>query len=114
MWNIDKSLFIKMWDYLLQIADRKEIETYSDVAKNLNLGNPQIVGKILWPIQDYCLENQIPALTSIIVSKVTWYPWDGFIERGWKDLSQMQEDVFNYNWDEVDFALYVDLNTFSF
>ena len=102
MGKVDINLVIKLWDYLVNIAKKWEKKTYSDVSKDLKIWNPQLVWKILGDIQQYCLDNKRPALTSLIINSSTWLPWDWFFK---KDLpfEQIWKEVYEYKWENNPF-----------
>jgi putative restriction endonuclease len=51
-------------------------------------------------LQDFCLEKNLPPLTSIVVSKRRGVPSSGFI--AWEgDIGDAQERVFEYDWSKI-------------
>ncbi|MCW8109719.1 hypothetical protein OPS25_14530 [Alteromonas ponticola] len=97
----------QLWSLLVVAADNHQILTYDRVARATGVVRPSI-GDFLRPIQQYCTENDLPPLTSIVVSDRTGLPGDGFIAA--EDVPHAQMAVFRFNWfehqapSEVDFA----------
>lgn len=54
----------------------------------------------LWSIQDFCLEKNLPPLTSIVVNKRSGIPGPGFI--AWEgDIGDAHARVFGHDWSTV-------------
>lgn len=90
-----------LWPILTDAAKEGKKFTYSEIAPRIDT-NPHSVGRALGPIQAFCLDEKIPPLTSIVVSKSTGLPSEGFI--GWDidDIDEAYEKVFQYNWDAAE------------
>lgn len=86
-----------VWPVLASAAARRSTITYEQVAPVIPT-NPLSVGRALGPIQDYCLANRLPPLTSIVVRKTTGVPGDGFIAWDVDDLMSAHATVFGFNW----------------
>lgn len=86
-----------IWPLLVSSAARHSTVTYAQIAPIIPT-NPLSVGKALGPIQDYCLDNRLPPLTSIVVQKATGIPGEGFIAWDVDDLTSAHASVFNFNW----------------
>jgi putative restriction endonuclease len=56
---------------------------------------PVAIGDILRPIQQYCTENGLPPLTSIVVNKSDGLPGEGFLAEN-VPLAQIQ--TFERDW----------------
>jgi len=67
----------KTWDILVEVAKNKDIITYGDLAKKLDIHHRPI-RLILGLIQDYCIEEEKAPLTILVVSK-NGVPGVGFI-----------------------------------
>lgn len=92
----------RVWDALVRAAEARQTLTYAELTDRIAYGIPQGVGTLLEAVQDFCREREIPALTSLVVNKKTGLPSAGFLG-GPKPISEMQADVFEYNWDAVRF-----------
>ncbi len=89
----------QLWSILVLAAARRQVLTYDIVARACGVPAPAL-GDFLRPIQQHCSENHLPPLTSIIVSKQTGLPGDGFIAAASVPLAQVQ--TFAWEWSEVD------------
>jgi hypothetical protein len=85
----------QLWSVLALAATHRQILTYDIVARLTGVVRPGI-GDVLRPIQQYCEENELPALTSIVVSEEDGLPGVGFIAAA--DVPAAQMKVFKENW----------------
>src|SRR5437868_13132294 len=76
-------------------AHNRQILTYDLVARLIGVPRPGI-GKLLEPIQTYCLVNGLPALSILVVSQDTGMPGVGFIAAS--DIPAEQARVFREDW----------------
>ena len=85
------------WPMLTSAARERQRVTYQEVAEHLGLRAARPVRFALWPIQDLCLEKQLPPLTSIVINKSTRLPGSGFI--AWTgDPAEAQGATFDFDW----------------
>jgi putative restriction endonuclease len=88
------------WPILTKAAAERRILNYLDLARALGYKGGKVAKFPLWPIQDFCLEKNLPPLTSIVVSKQYGVPSSGFI--AWEgDIGDAQERVFEYDWSKI-------------
>ncbi len=85
----------QLWSVLVLSATNKQILTYDIVAKVTGVVRPSI-GDFLRPIQQYCIDKNLPALTSLVVSEKTGLPGVGFIAA--EDVPKAHIEVFQYDW----------------
>jgi hypothetical protein len=88
---------LQLWSLLVLAAKNRQILTYDIVAKAtgmMTLG----IGNMLRPIQQYCIENDLPPLTSIIVNGSTGLPGTGFIAA--ENVPKAQLETFEHDWTE--------------
>lgn len=85
----------QLWSILVLAARSRQLLTYEMVATACGVPSPS-VGDFLRPVQQYCAERSLPALTSIIVNKNSGVPGDGFIAA--HDVPRAQSDVFAKDW----------------
>lgn len=86
---------MQLWSILAPAASRRTILTYGEVGDAV--GVPAVaVGPLLGPVQDYCIANELPPLTALVVNQETGLPGIRFIAGG--DLPREQMRVFRYNW----------------
>lgn len=89
-----------IWQELIRAASQKITVNYSDLSPIIAT-NPLSVGRALGPIQDFCIENRLPPLTSIVVSKSGHKPGNGFIAWDIDNLADAQDLVFQFNWNTI-------------
>lgn len=86
---------VQIWSVLALAARNRQILTY-DITGRL-IGVPrQALGRMLEPIQSYCLVNNLPPLSILVVSEQTGIPGTGFIAA--QDIPKNQAMVFGFDW----------------
>ncbi len=76
-------------------AHNRQVLTYDMVAQLI--GVPRMgLGRLLEPIQSYCLNHGLQPLTILVVSQKTGLPGAGFIAA--EDIPLTQLQVFSYDW----------------
>lgn len=85
----------QLWSILVLAARNRQILTYEMLASACGVPAPSI-GEFLRPIQQYCSERSLPALTSIVVNKNSGIPGEGFIAA--QDVPGAQMLVFATDW----------------
>ncbi len=85
----------QLWSLLALASRHQQILSY-DLVERLTGLPRQGVGEYLAPIQDYCLQNNLPPMTALVVSERTGVPSPGFIAAG--DVLPAQNRVFVYDW----------------
>lgn len=85
----------QIWALLVFAALHRQTLTYERLS-HLTGVPQQGLGPNLDPIQRYCLDNDLPPLTSLVVSKGTGVPEHGFSAAG--DVPRAQAEVYGYDW----------------
>lgn len=85
----------QLWSVLVLAAKNRQILTYDLVGKACGVPAAAL-GDYLKPIQQYCIENRLPPLTSLVVSKQSGMPGSGFSSDG--NVPLAQNEVFNWDW----------------
>lgn len=85
----------QLWSILVLAARNRQVLTYEIVAQACGVPAPSI-GDFLRPIQQFCAENGLPPITSIIVNKNSGTPGEGFIAA--QDVPRAHIDVFVHDW----------------
>jgi hypothetical protein len=88
----------QLWSVLALAATNRQILTYAIVEKATGLHRPGI-GDCLRPIQQFCIEQKLPALTSIVVSEEDGLPGTGFIAA--QDVPAEHVRVFAFRWLDI-------------
>lgn len=90
----------RAWPILTKAATEHRILTYLDLATALGYRGARVSKFPLWSIQDFCLEKNLPPLSSIVVNKRSGVPRPGFI--AWEgDIGDEHARVFGHNWSTV-------------
>ena len=88
----------QLWSILALAARNRQVLTYGIIEQATGLVRPS-VGKMLSPIQNYCLNRKdppLPPLTILVVKEGSGIPGDGFIAAS--DIPKAQQDVFEFDW----------------
>ena len=85
----------QLWSILVLAARSRQILTCEMLSQAC--GVPALsIGDFLRPIQQYCIENRLPPLTSIVVNKGSGLPGDGFIAA--ENVSIAHVQTFEKDW----------------
>lgn len=93
------------WDVLTRVAKDNGLIRYGELGRQIGIHH-RPVRFVLGYIQDYCLQNQLPPLTILVVNQ-SRLPGEGFIAWDVDDIDQGLKQVYSYNWDNLN-------NPFSF
>lgn len=84
-----------IWALLTLSAIKRQTLTYHLLAKLLGVPRSDL-GRLLEPVQSYCIMGNLPPLTSLVVNSRTGMPGEGFIAAS--NLPQAQADTFAHDW----------------
>ena len=84
------------WAVLDWAAKSRQTLTYSHLAKLIGVPTAGF-GQLLDPIYCYCLQNELPPLTVIVVQQGSGLPGSGFPING-GDHARVCMDVYGLNW----------------
>ena len=85
----------QLWSILVLSARNRQVWSYEIIGQACGVP-PASIGDFLRPIQQYCSENGLPALTSLVVGKTDGVPGDGFIAA--QGVQRAQMEVFEKDW----------------
>ena len=85
----------QLWSILVLAARNRQLLTYDMVGQACGVPAAAI-GDFLRPIQQFCSEMELPALTSIVVRKDSGIPGEGFLAE--KNIPKLQAEVFAKDW----------------
>lgn len=89
------------WPVLCEIAKKREVITYENLAHRLGYEQAATTMKnALGPIQNLCIARGYPALTSLVVNKNSKKPGDGFIRRD-DTVTAGQHRAWEFDWGAV-------------
>lgn len=87
----------QIWSILAWAARNRQTMNYKHVEQLI--GVPAAgVGKLLEPIQSYCLVNGLPPLTILVVNGETGLPGSGFVGASAEDFGRALLHVFATDW----------------
>ncbi|OQX24143.1 MAG: hypothetical protein BWK80_22330 [Desulfobacteraceae bacterium IS3] len=89
-----------LWSLLVKAAQSGEKKTYGELAPLIDT-IPLRVGWALDPIQHYCLDNKLPPLNALAISKTTGLPGDGFIAWDIDTLDEAYPLIFSFDWSSI-------------
>lgn len=85
----------QIWPVLVLCATKRMLIVYDELARLISVPRPGL-GQLLEPIQSYCLLQDKPPLTSIVIGSDSGVPGNGFIAA--ENVPMAQADVYNYDW----------------
>ena len=85
------------WEVLVKAAARRELVTYKQVGDAIDLHH-RVMSIPLGIIRDYCLEERLPVLASLVVSKSKNVPGKGYFTPGVGSVDEAQLEVFDHHW----------------
>jgi hypothetical protein len=90
----------QLWSLLVLAARNQQILSYSMVEKLTGLPR-QSIGRRLSSIQRYCLDEDLPPLTSLVVNEDEGVPGEGFVGAKIDKIFRAQARVFVFDWFNV-------------
>jgi putative restriction endonuclease len=87
----------KAWPVLANIAAGRTVIFYKDLANEIG-EHHRAVRYVLGVIQEYCMDNGLPPLTAVVVSKTHGIPGGGFIAWELDDLEAGLGYVYSKDW----------------
>ena len=87
----------QIWAVLAWVAKHRQNITYGQLAEATGAFTGGL-GKWLEPIQSYCIINNLPPLTVLVVQLESGMPGPGFTGALAGDLAKAQAKVFSFNW----------------
>ena len=86
------------WPILAFAATNRQTITYDILAKLTGMHRPGL-GQVLEQIQSYCLVQDLPPLSALVVSKTTGLPSEGFVAS--TNVPKAFIDIFEHKWLET-------------
>ena len=87
----------QIWAVLAWSARSRQNITYGQLAQICG-GLARGLGGWLEPIQSYCIINELPPLTVLVVQQDSGLPGSGFTGATASEFARAQASVFAYNW----------------
>lgn len=90
----------QIWLILIGKALNRQLTTYKEVSLLLGYKGSGTLAETLGHIAYFCQQNQLPALTTLVVNEVTGEPGEGIpLQR--ENINWERADVFDYDWFEI-------------
>lgn len=90
----------RTWPILVKCAIEERTITYGNLAKHIGLSHHRPIKFVLEVIQNYCLEENLPPMTILVVDQAG-KRGSGFIAWGRDNLDEGVRQVFNYPWNTL-------------
>ena len=87
----------QIWAVLAWAAKSRQSLTYAQLGKLIGVPTAGL-GQLLEPIQSYCLIEELPPLTVLVVQKQSGLPGHGFTGASATDFASAQTKVFSFDW----------------
>ncbi len=87
-----------VWSTLVRCASKAETLTYKDLARKAGGFHHRVLRFPLGLIQDYCMNEKLPPLTSLVVHAGDARPGTGFVAWDADDLETGQRKAFAFDW----------------
>lgn len=84
-----------IWPLLVFAAKNRQVLSYDLLGRLIGVPESDL-GRLLEPIQSFCVIKELPPLTSIVVRARTGMPGEGFIAAD--NLPQAQAETFLFDW----------------
>lgn len=88
------------WPILVDKAAKKKTITYGALASQIGLSHHRPLRYVLGILQDYCLEENLPPLTILVVDQ-SGNRGSGFIAWSQDNQKEGENQVFTYPWQEI-------------
>ncbi|MED1206105.1 HNH endonuclease [Heyndrickxia acidicola] len=86
----------RAWEVLIKQAEKNKPITYKELAEQVGVHH-RVCRFFLDYIQNYCMDEEMPPLTSIVVSR-EGKVGKGFIAYDVTNIGEGQKKVYNFNW----------------
>jgi putative restriction endonuclease len=90
----------KAWVKLVELAKTRKLCSYKELGDFIGIHH-RPVRYPLELIQTYCLDNYLLPITILVVNG-SGKPRQGFIAADENNFKEKQEDVFSYNWEDIE------------
>lgn len=87
----------RAWPLLTATAANRSTITYAELAEYLYI-HPRPIRYVLAVIQEWCLRQDKPPLTILVVSQGRHLPGEGFIAWDVNDLKEGYAEVYSFRW----------------
>jgi putative restriction endonuclease len=89
------------WTVLTSHAANRKTITYGELADKLHIHH-RVIRFVLGLIQEYCMVNELPPLTILVLNKHSVLPGDGFIAYDIENSQDGIEKVYSFDWSTIE------------
>ena len=87
----------QIWAVLAWAAKNRQSLTYGHLSKLIGVPTAGL-GKLLEPIQSYCLLENLPPLTILVVQQESGVPGTGFTGTNAAEYAKAYMNVYRFDW----------------
>lgn len=87
----------QIWAVLAWAARNRQSLTYGQLGKLIGVPTAGL-GQLLEPIQSYCIVQELPPLTVLVVQQESGLPGPGFTGASASEFAKAQAEVFGKDW----------------
>ena len=92
----------QIWQILVSCAVEKKLLTYGEVADYLGFNGAGVLAHPLGYIMNYCLNHDLPPLTTLVINQETGAPGAGLTAiQEYDSLDLARIAVFDYEWYKI-------------
>ena len=88
---------LQAWQYLIAKASNRQIVKYDELRELMEYADNRPLSPILGCVAFYCIQNELPPLTLIVVNQ-SGIPGEGFPGEQMANWHQLREQVFGHPW----------------
>ena len=87
----------QIWSILAWAARNRQSLTYANLSKLIGVPAAGL-GRLLEPIQSFCILNKLPPLTILVVQTISGFPGQGFTAASASEYAKAHMKVFRFDW----------------
>lgn len=91
---------VQAWQYLIAKASNRQLVRYGELAEVMDYSDSRPLSYVLGRIMDFCVRNEIPPLTLIVVN-ADGIPGGGFTAEDPLAYNRTREEVFAFHWFKI-------------
>jgi len=90
----------RAWDILVEYAGNGQYTTYGELGERMGV-HCRTCRYFLGKIQQYCKNNNLPPLQSLVINKSTRKPGEGYVATATDNMQSIHQRVFGFDWDSI-------------
>jgi putative restriction endonuclease len=97
--NKEQRAFL-VWPILTNCARKNEPITYGELGIRLGIFHRTFTPSLSL-IQEFCIDNELPPLTILVITKKKGLPGNGFKADNFENLQDEINKVYTFNWSSL-------------